>query len=450
MKRDLIYNLVEWSKSKERKPILLRGARQVGKSWLVRELGKSFPHFVELNFEENPDLGSFFQGNLDPKEMTTQLSNYLGTSITPGKTLLFLDEIQACPRAITALRYLDEKRPDLHTIGAGSLLEFELQNVSMPVGRIENLYLYPMSFGEFLTALGREDLREHLKTNITREMPEPIHRQLLSFIRDYTIIGGMPAVVRKYIETQNIRECQTIQTRLIETYQKDFSKYSKRSQIKYLRLLFEAIPSQLGNKFVYSHISQEIKSREFSDALDLLEMAGVAHRVYHSSCSGVPLGATIDLKKFKVLFFDVGLALRILGVDVKHLFLNPDITLINKGAIAELFVGLELIAYGDSDQRTRLYYWHREKRGAQSEVDYVLAVSNRIVPIEVKSGHRGRLYSLQLFLEEERAKGGIKISQNPFKAQGKIVELPFYGIEAVDKVIPEKGSTFSLTLPKTD
>src|SRR3989338_6122961 len=435
MKRDLLDILLKWSKAPNRKPILLRGARQVGKSWLVRELGKSFQNYVELNFEENPALRNFFEGNLDPKEIITQLSNYLGVSIVPGNTLLFFDEIQACPRAITSLRYFYEKMPTLHTLGAGSLLEFDLQHISMPVGRIEHLYLYPMSFGEFLGALGREDLRTHLKTNgLLKPLPDATHKRLLSCVRDYTIMGGMPEVVKKYRATQNVQECQKIQTSLIETYQKDFIKYAKRSQIKYLRHLFEAIPLQLGNKFVYRHISQDIKSREFSAALDLLEMAGIIYRVYHSSCSGIPLGATLDLKKFKVLFFDIGLALRILGTDIKPLFLNPDIALINKGAIAEAWGGLELIAYQDPYQKAKLYYWQREKRGAQSEVDYVINVSNQIIPIEVKSGSQGRLYSLHRFLEEKKVKYGIKISQNAYASSEKIIELPFYDIENISKL----------------
>ena len=351
-----------------------------------------------------------------------------------GNTLLFFDEIQACPRAITSLRYFYEKMPTLPILGAGSLLEFDLQHIAMPVGRIDHLYLYPMSFGEFLEAMGRQNLRNLLKENITQKLPEAIHKQLLSFVRDYTIIGGMPEVVQKYSATQNVQECQKIQTSLIETYQKDFIKYAKRSQIKYLRHLFEAIPLQLGNKFVYRHISQDIKSREFSAALDLLEMAGIIYRVYHSSCSGIPLGATLDLKKFKVLFFDIGLALRILGTDIKPLFLNPDIALINKGAIAEAWGGLELIAYQDPYQKAKLYYWQREKRGAQSEVDYVINVSNQIIPIEVKSGSQGRLYSLHRFLEEKKVKYGIKISQNAYASSEKIIELPFYDIENISKL----------------
>jgi len=433
MKRNLYTKLLEWAQSRERKPILLRGARQVGKSWLVRELGKNFQHYIEINFEENPALKTFFEGNLDPQEVVTQISNYYGVPIVPGETLLFLDEIQVCPRAITALRYFYEKMPTLHTIGAGSLLEFELQNMSMPVGRIDHLYLYPMSCGEFLEAMGKENLRKQIDTQ--QALPEIIHKQLLSLVRDYVIIGGMPEVVQQYVETQNIQACQKIQSNLIETYQKDFIKYAKRSQIKYLRLLFEAIPLQCGNKFVYHHVSQDIKSRELNDALDLLEMAGIAHKVYHSSCTGIPLGAQVDLKKFKLIFFDIGLAQRILGLDIKQLILNPDITLINKGAMAELFVGLELIANSEPHQKTKLYYWQREKRGAQSEVDYVTTVANQIVPIEVKSGSRGRLYSLNIFLEEKKIKYGLKICQNIYNASGKIIEVPFYSIEGLNHLL---------------
>lgn len=433
MKRDLLNRLEKWRQSEDRRPILIRGARQVGKSWLVRQLGQRFDHFVELNFEENPALAKFFEGNLDPHPIVTNLSNYLGIPIVPGQSLLFLDEIQACPRAVTALRYFYEEMPTLHTVGAGSLIEFELQNISMPVGRIESLYLYPMSFGEFLAALGREDLRRLLQSRITPKIPDPLHQQLLSFVRDFTLIGGMPAVVQEYLKTKNLKKCQQIQAVLIETFQKDFAKYAKKSQIKYLRLLFEAIPSQLGHKFVYSHVSQEIKSRDLIAALDLLEMAGVTHRIYHSNCSGLPLGATANLKNFKLLFFDTGLALRLLGADVKHLFLNPDIRLVNKGALAELFVGLELIAYSDPHQRAALYYWHREERGSQSEVDFVIAVAGQILPIEVKSGPQGRLYSLRRFLEEKKAAKGVKISEGPYATTtGKIIEIPFYGIEAVN------------------
>lgn len=431
MKRDIFIQLEKWQQTAERKPILMRGARQVGKSWLVRQLGKCFHNFVELNFEENPDLSTFFAGNLDPQPIMNNISNYLGIPILPGKTLLFLDEIQACPRAITALRYFYEKMPTLHVIGAGSLIEFELQNISMPVGRIESLYLYPMSFGEFLEASGRTELRRELQSKIALKIPDALHRQLLTFVRDYTLIGGMPEVVQHYVKTQNLMECQQIQTSLVDTFQKDFAKYAKKSQVNYLRLLFEATPLQLGHKFVYTHLSQDIKSRELSAALDLLEMAGLAYRIFHSNCSGLPLGATTNLKNFKVLFFDIGLALRLLDVDTKALFLNPDITLINKGALAELFVGLELIAYSDPHQRAKLYYWHREKQGAQSEVDFVTTVSNRITPIEVKSGHQGRLYSLKRFLEEKNAENGIKISQSPYAATEKITEIPFYGIEAL-------------------
>lgn len=433
MKRDLYNHLVQWGKREDRKPLLLRGARQVGKSWLVREWGKTYKHFVEINFEENPDFKTFFEGDLDPRPLCKNLSNYLGQKISPEETLLFLDEIQLCPRAVTALRYFYEKMPALPVIGAGSLLEFELKNISIPVGRVESLYLYPFSFGEFLTALGKEDLRNQMDKEFLKTISEPLHKQLLQYVRDYTVIGGMPAVVQKFITTQSFQECQRIQTELVENFQKDFGKYAKQSQIKYLRQLWDAIPSLLGNKFVYAHVSTEYKSRDLSQALDLLEMAGIAHRVYHSSCSGIPLGATADFKKFKVLFFDTGMVLRILGTDLKTIILNPDIALINKGAIAELFTGLEWIAYGNPQERPKLYYWQREERGAQSEVDYVLPVGKDIIPVEVKSGDTGRLFSLNRFLKEKKAPWGLKISSSPYARNDPIEQVPFYGLETLFK-----------------
>lgn len=434
MKRDLFKVLVQWHLTPEHKPILLRGARQVGKSWLVEQLGNEFESFIKLDFEENPDLATFFQGNLDPEILLTNLSNYLGAKIIPGKTLLFLDEIQACPRAVTALRYFYEKVPDLHVIGAGSLIEFELQHIAMPVGRIENLYLYPLSFGEFLTALGREDLRISLQAHPEKEVAEPIHQQLLALIRDYTIVGGMPEVVQKFLKTKSMQECQAVQTQLLEAYQKDFIKYAKRSQIKYLRMVFEAVPLQMGKKFVYSHASPEIKSRELGAAVELLEMAGVVTRIYHAHGAGIPLGATINPKMFKTLFFDIGLAQRMLGLDMKGLFLNPDITLIYQGALAELLVGLELIAYASPRERAKVYYWQREERGAQSEVDYLIIRGEQIIPIEVKSGVRGRLFSLRKFLEEKRIAKGYQISQNPYgRVADQITNIPFYGLEGFVK-----------------
>jgi hypothetical protein len=436
MKRDLQEYLLTWKNNRKRKPILLRGARQVGKSWLARDLGKTFDNFVEINFEKTPEPCAFFKGSLDVRQITKDISNYFGTRIIPGKSLLFLDEIQECPRAILALRYFWEDFPELHVIAAGSLLEFELRNISTPVGRIQFVYVYPLSFAEYLTAIGKENLRDMLMENDSLSIPEPIHNQLLREIRNYTLLGGMPEVISDYRETGDFLNCMDIQTVLLETYRNDFIKYAKKHQVKYLRTIFDAVPLQLGHKFKYVNVSRDIKSRELSDALELLEMAGIVYKVYHSSSNGIPLKAESDPKKFKVLFFDIGLTLRLLKLDHRPLILNPDITVINNGELAELLVGLELIAYRDFKERAELYYWHREAKSSNAEVDYVTNIGDKIVPVEVKSSGTGRMKSLNLFMEIKKSKLGVKVSDQNFSNRERVHLVPFYGIESLLKRTP--------------
>lgn len=429
MKRDVLQQMILWKDDPHKKPLILRGARQAGKSWLVKEFGKSFENFVEINFEEKPELSKFFEGDLDPKEITTHLANFLDVKIVPQETLLFFDEIQLCPQAIVALRYFYEKMPGLHVIGAGSLLEFELENISIPVGRIQFLYLYPLSFGEFLTALGKDDLRTWLKHHSTQKGPEPVHQQLCSLLRDYVLIGGMPEVVKRFLETKDLKICQAVQSTLLETFREDFHKYAKKREIKFLQLVFESVPRQLGKKFKFTHVSSDIKSRELGAALHLLENAGLVHKVYHSSSNDVPLGGEVDEKKFKVLFFDVGLALRLLDLNVRDLYLNNDLHLVNDGAITELLAGLEIVAHSPSNMRAHLYYWHRESKSANAEVDYVLAQNRRIIPIEVKHRVGGQLKSLWHFMKEKNAYYGVRITQSPYEKQNEIETIPLYAIE---------------------
>ncbi|MCP4156660.1 MAG: ATP-binding protein, partial [bacterium] len=368
LKRDIFQHLLEWKDEPKRKPLLLRGARQVGKSWLVKKLGESFDNFVEVNFEKTPEICTFFEGNIDPLMLIKNISNYIKGEITPGKTLLFLDEIQICPRAIVALRYFYEDLPQLHVISAGSLLEFELEKISVPVGRVTFLYVYPLSFAEYLTAIGKENLRLMLADNDLKPLPEPLHNQLTQDTRDYTLLGGMPEVVADFVEYGNFERCRNIQTVLLETFRSDFHKYAKKHQLKYLRIVFESIPLQLGNKFKYSHVSRDIKSRELGDALELLEMAGLVYKVCHTSGNGIPLKFESDLKRFKVLFFDIGLAMRLLKLDYRPFILNPDISMVNNGAVAELLTGLEFILHQDFREKAELFYWHRESKSSNAEV----------------------------------------------------------------------------------
>jgi predicted AAA+ superfamily ATPase len=314
-------------------------------------------------------------------------------------------------------------------IGAGSLLEFELENISMPVGRIQFLYLYPLSFGEFLTSLGKDDLRAWLKDHPTQKAPEPIHQQLCTLLRDYVLIGGMPEVVMSFLETKDLKSCQAIQSTLLETFREDFHKYAKRREIKFLQLVFESVPRQLGRKFKFAHVSSDIKSRELGAALHLLENAGLVHKVYHTSANGMPLGGELDEKKFKVLFFDVGLALRLLDLSVRDLYLNNDLHLVNNGAITELLAGLEIVAHSPNDMRAHLYYWHRESKSANAEVDYVLAKNQRIIPVEVKHRVGGQLKSLWYFMKEKDSHYGVRMTQSPYEKQNEIETIPLYALE---------------------
>jgi predicted AAA+ superfamily ATPase len=289
MKRDLMFHLKTWHTDGDRKPLLLRGARQVGKSYLARELGREFPDFIEINFELEPELKLLFEKDLDPVRITRDLAIALGKDITPGETLLFLDEIQECPKAITALRYFYEKMPLLHIIAAGSLLEFTIEELGIPVGRVIPLYLYPLSFMEFLTASGNERLRhEILHHDPAAEFPEILHNKLLGLIGEYMAVGGMPEAVQKWIETGNFKACLKVHQLLIETYRQDFAKYAKKRKQEYVEMVFDSIPRLLGKKFVFTAVSPHVRARELRPALELLAKAGVVHIVYHSAANGFP------------------------------------------------------------------------------------------------------------------------------------------------------------------
>jgi predicted AAA+ superfamily ATPase len=297
------------------------------------------------------------------------------------------------------------------------------------VGRVEFLYLYPLSFGEFLTALGKNDLRNLIKAG--KALPSPLHEQTRNLFRDYVLIGGMPAVLDQYINTLDIQACRKVQTLLIETFYADFPKYAKTHQIKYLQTVFSSIPVQLGRKFKYSNVSTLYKSRELKEALELLEKASLLHRVYHSSANGIPLHAERDDKKFKVVFFDTGLALNLLNIPLKMFFEGRDISLINEGVLAEQVAGQELVAYASRERKPVLYYWHREAKSSNAEVDYLLEQEGRIIPLEVKSGRKGRIRSLNLFLEEKGGELGIVISNTTGGTEGMIEYQPFYSMENI-------------------
>lgn len=426
MHRDRLNDLKAWRHDRYRKPLILRGCRQVGKSWLIDEFAKEFKTFIKVNFEKDKLVHQYFASDLQVKTIVEKLALLAKTKIDPGNTLLFFDEIQFCEGAIQSLRYFKEEFPTLHVIAAGSLLDFALNKLGIPVGRVQFLQLYPLSFSEYLTAIGNDEIRHFL---LKGENDPVIHQQALDHVRNYMWLGGMPAVIDAWIQDKDPVICQRIQDEIIESYQIDFHKYTKTLELPHVTNVFQHIPVMLGNKFIYSHVNSDTRSESIKNALLLLDTAGIAKRCFHTAAQQLPLGADYDHKKFKVFYFDIGIAQRILGLDLKQWLLNPAL-LANKGEIAEQFVAQEILAHSDPHKEPHLYYWHREAKNSNAEVDFVVVKNGEIVPVEVKSSQKGSMKSLQLFLSSHpHSQYGLKISEGPFAKQQHLTEIPFYAVE---------------------
>lgn len=427
MKRLIDYHLKSWKENLRRKPLLLRGARQVGKTHSIRQLGKTFSAIVEINFELLPQAKSIFEKDLMPERIIWELGLLTKTTIVPGKTLLFLDEVQEAPKVILALRYFYEQMPDLHVIAAGSLIDFAINQVGVPVGRVSMLYVYPLSFLEFLAGSGHSLYITQILQN--ESYSEIIHDNLMELLAKYLVIGGMPEVVSAWTKTNNPKICREIQNELIETYIQDFPKYTKKHQIKYVDTLFNQIPHFIGEQFKYSSIHGEYKKRELAPSLDLLCHANVVHKITHSAGNGIPLGAEINLDWFKMIFLDVGLTQAMLGVDLASWFLNRDKNLINRGTIVEAFVGQEILCYESPKNKNDLYFWKREAKGSLAEVDYLLAQENSVVPVEVKSGLGSTLRSMQQFLEShKKSTYGLRFWAENTSEYQNILSKPLYSV----------------------
>lgn len=429
MKRFIDKYLLEW-KLKAEKPLLIRGARQVGKTFAVRELGKTFDNLVEINFELEPKFKTLFEKDLKPERIIQEISLILDKTIIPGKTLLFFDEIQAAPNAISSLRYFYEMMRGLHIIAAGSLLDFSTELIGLPVGRVESFYMYPMSFIEFLRAR-RKNLGELILSSSPDEIfSEVIDNEILTYLGEYLIIGGMPEVVGSWINERNINKCIALQQSLIDAYRQDFNKYAKKNQTKYLDLLFEAIPSLVGRKFKFSNVSKDYQKRELAPALDLLQKAGIIHKIIRTDGQGLPFGAQADLDQFKLIFFDVALGQAVLGLEgMKNWLINPKDSIVNKGEVVEAFVGQEMLAYSNPSIKNSLYYWQRTSRGSEAEVDYLVQKDGKVIPVEVKSGKGNTLQSMKSFLESHTSSSyGIRFSIQQYSYFDKVYSYSLYNI----------------------
>lgn len=443
MKRDIEKNFIQWAKDKNRKPLIIRGARQVGKSYIVEHCLKNyFKNIVVCNFEFNPELKNCFD-TLDPTTIINKVQILLNVEIKRD-TLIFLDEIQECPKAITSLRYFKERLPEQAVVCAGSLLEFAMnnENFSMPVGRVSFIYVKPLSFGEFLTAIGQNKLRELLNSvTLKNQIDDLFHNKLIELLKIYVVTGGMPAVIQEYINTTNIASALKIQSDLLTTYKNDFGKYSKMSKREYLEKVMNFVPRFIGQRVKYVTIDSQIRAIYLKEAIYLLGLAGIVKQIFKTTASGLPLESELNENIFKLNFLDVGLMQNIVGISAD--IISKDLMQINDGAIAEQFVGQELLAYSDSNVENKLYFWAREEKNSMAEVDFVINYNANIIPIEVKSGTTGSLKSLNLFMAEKKPKIAVRFWQNKLSFYNGILSIPLYMIEHTQRLIDN-----ALTLKK--
>ncbi len=439
MKRKEEQYLDSWLKSSNRKPLIIRGARQTGKSTLVRLFARNTGlKLIELNFEENYIYKKIFSSN-DVKTIIQSIEINLNIRIDCNNSLLFLDEIQAHPKAISILRYFYENMPELPVLAAGSLLEFALedQSFSMPVGRIEYLFMGPMTFEEYLNANNSEQLVHYLNTyTLQKPVPNSIHHKALEQLRTYFLIGGMPEVVRTYILSGSLLEADRVKYSILNTFRDDFNKYKGRQRLENLQEVFDRLGIIAGKKITYKSLLPDDKSYKAENILKLFENARLLYRAFHSSANSLPLKAEINRKKAKGIFLDIGLYLALNGLSLASLDMDKNLLFSNRGEMAEQFIGQHLLYCGARFMLPEVYYWSREKNQSNAEIDYLLQFNNKILPIEVKSGKTGTLKSLHLFMKQKTLKQAVRFTTNK-----PIVEMVTSGLS---------GSSYSynlITLP---
>ena len=412
MNRYLNEKLNEWLQSSARKPLVLRGARQVGKTWIVRELAKlSGRELIELNFEQQSDLTVHFRSN-DPSEILLNLQSALNQSIDPNNSILFFDEIQAAPELFAKLRWFYEKMPNLPVIAAGSLLEFVLEKheFSMPVGRINYMFIEPLGYEEFLIAKGEEHLLKAIES-ATFESPlnVALHNKANHLFREYLTVGGMPEAVSTWIDTHSLDALAEVHSNLINTYKDDFAKYSGRLSIEHLKDVLNAVPKMLTNKFIYQHVNPGARHGSIKQAVNLLTKARLCHSVQSVSANGIPVAAELNPKIFKMILLDVGLVSTLLGLRLHQFQSIDEIMLINKGALAEQVAGQMLRSLSPYYSDPKLYYWTRENQTATAEIDYLIQNNQHLIPVEVKAGNEGKMRSLHQFMHEKPWNKAIRL-----------------------------------------
>ena len=401
---------------------MLRGARQVGKSSAIRHFGKTFKYFAEINFERHKAAKEFFKGDIDARLIAQKIGSYINVPVEEGNTLLFLDEIQECPEALMALRFFKEDYPGLHIIAAGSLLEFTLEELpTFGVGRIHSMFMYPMTFDEFLAANGENSLI-NVKNNGDKKHPLdlPFHEKLIEYFRIYLLVGGMPEAVSAWVKAHDLNKCRNIHEDIILTYEDDFGKYKKRVNPDLLRITMRGICHQAGEKITFKNISADYRSSQIREAIRLLSLAGIVTPVTATSGNGIPLEAEANGKSIKALFLDSGLLLAALHLDnslpqqlVELITTGSPQELVNKGGLTEMVAGLEIMRYKSCNMRQKMFFW--EKTGnSVAEIDYLEVRNVKIMPIEIKSGTQGGMKSLWMFMREKHLTEAVRSSLENF------------------------------------
>jgi predicted AAA+ superfamily ATPase len=454
MLRKQLNFMKKWLEKPTRKPLVIRGARQVGKSTLLQLFAEQQGiRLAAINLERQANLAPAFATN-NPREILNVLATLPGQGgITPGD-LLFLDEIQALPEALGALRYFYEELPELAVVSAGSLLEFALGDgrFSMPVGRVEYLHMGPMTFSEFLLALGEDALAHFIQTWEPMQPINPVvHQRFTALLRLYYSVGGMPEAVKTYATNQRLSEVSEVHASIIQTYRDDFPKYiGTRNQAR-IQQVFNYAARNVGQKVKYSQFSSDDKSATIKADIELLCLARVLHKVVHSHCNGLPLQGEVEEKTYKLLFLDIGLMNAICGLNWQELSMVKEARFVNEGPNAEQFIGQHLVELLAAQPNRELTYWLREARSNNAELDYVIALNGRILPIEVKAGATGSLRSLLQFMAEKRLPTAIRFDASPptitpvsasvRRGQGMemvrftLVSLPLYLVEALPRVV---------------
>lgn len=409
MKREIVKKLIEWKNSERRKPLILTGVRQCGKTYTLKEFGKeNFEEVCYINFESNNKYSSTFEYDFDVKRIIRELEFLENTKIVPEKTLVIFDEIQECPKAITSLKYFCENLRELHIVCAGSLLGVALkkENISFPVGKVNRLQMYPMNFQEFLMALNEEKYLELFKDwNTEREIPELYSKPLEKLLKNYYVVGGMPEAVKEFAKSQNYEIVAEIQDEIISDYSDDFSKHAPISEIEKIRMIWESVPKQLAkdnNKFVFSHVKEGKRAHELEAALQWLKNAGLIYMTELVENAEIPLSSNANATYFKVYMADVGLLCRKLGLSYKNILDDSDSLKTFKGAITENFVLNELIL-----QNQNPYFW---KSGNTAELDFLFEKDGNIFPVEVKAATNTQAKSYKQFCKKYNPKIGFKLS----------------------------------------